>query len=910
MTGGNVVLPWQRNWKKRLKQLFSRKSKGLVQRTEYQGADHFSFSFFGKKINITKAKLFKYFAVSCFAGLLLLTLGLGLVFAWYAKDLPQPDKIVRREGFATKIYDRNDKLLYEVFADQKRIPVNWAEVPQNLKNATIAIEDKSFYEHKGFDPLGYLRIVYNALFKRRIIGGSTLTQQIVKNVLLSSERTLSRKIKEFVLAVQIERKYSKDEILQIYLNEAPYGGTAWGVVTAAETYFGKPLKDLNLIESAVLAGMPQSPSYYSPYGQHPDAYKYRTVDVLRRMREDGYINKEQEDQALKDLEKVQFQPAGGSILAPHFVMYVKSLLEERYGQNVVEQGGLTIKTTLDYDLHKQVQDIVTEEIKKVADDVHITNGAAMVMDPQSGEILSMVGSRNYFDEEYDGKVNVTLSLRQPGSSIKPVTYVTALRKGFTPESMIMDVKTEFPGVDAAHPYVPKNYNGKFNGPVSLRMALGSSLNIPAVKLLALVGVQDMMQVGYDMGLPTFEPSKEQIGRLGLSVTLGGGEVRLLELTTAYSTFANTGKRVEPISILEVKDRNGKVMEQYKKVEGKQVLTPEEAYLLSHMLADNNARQLTFGPNSLLNIPWRTVAVKTGTTDDQRDNWTIGWTPQAIVGVWVGNNDNTKMKAVASGVSGASPIWRRSILAALEGKPVIEFQKPSGIESVSLDKITGYPAHDDFESKEALVIKGTVPSAKDPYHVKLKVCREDENKLAPPENIAKGEYNEKEYFVFKENDPLMGETDNRWQKGIDEWVNSQTDSKYKAPTEYCKASDEVVVRITDPGEKSKISNEFDFKVRIGTDQELDKIVFYANDKKLGEVSEKPYQIRTRLDDGIYELRAQAYLKNGKSGDHAIRIGVNKDWDWAAPTPTPTATPTVAPTSTPVPTPTSNPDEDSD
>ncbi|MGI5827449.1 MAG: transglycosylase domain-containing protein [Patescibacteria group bacterium] len=876
---------WKRTWKKRLYQM-NRSSAGT------------RIAAVGKRWNLNKAKLFKYGAIACFAGLLLFTLTLTAAFAWYAKDLPQPDKIVRREGFATKIYDRNDVLLYEVFADEKRIPVELNQVPDYLKLATIAIEDKNFYGHEGFDPKGYLRIVYNLLFKQRLIGGSTLTQQTVKNVLLTSDRTLSRKLKELVLAIQIERRYTKDQILQIYLNEAPYGGTAWGVVAAAETYFGKHVQDLNLIESAILAGMPQSPSYYSPYGSNPEAFKGRTRDVLRRMREDGYISKEQEEQAIKDLDTVKFNPPGGSILAPHFVMYVKDQLEERYGQNLVEQGGLTVKTTLDYELHKKIQEAVTEEIEKVEESHHITNGSAVAIDPQTGEILSMVGSKDYFAEDYDGKVNVALSLRQPGSSIKPVTYVTALKEGFTQETMIMDTKTEFPGVKPGEPYVPKNYTGKFHGPVSLSAALGSSLNIPAVKLLAMVGVQDMMQVGYDMGISTFEPSKENIGRLGLSVTLGGGEVRLLELTTAYSSFANGGKRVEPVSILKVINKDGKVLDEHKQVEGKQVLTPQEAFIISHVLADNNARLLTFGPNSLLNIPGRTVAVKTGTTDDQRDNWTIGWTPQVIVGVWVGNNDNSKMASVASGISGASPIWRRSILAALDGKPVVEFTIPSGIETVHLDAVTGYPAHDDFPTKEVLIIKGTVPTGKDPYHVKLKVCKGDVNKLAPPELVAKGDYEEKEFFIFKEDDPFFGNSDNRWQKGIDEWVATQSDSRYHPPTEYCETNEEVVVRFDKPNDHEELSNEFEVRLRIGTSSDIDKIELFANDEKISTVKDKPYKTTVRLDDGVYDLKAKAYTTNGKTGEHTIKIGVNKPWDWTEPTPSP------SPTATP----TSEPDED--
>lgn len=882
-----------RIWKKRLndlkhQQMFSRLS--AVGKSRKKGFLN----------NINNAKLLKYIAIGSFVSLVLLVLTGISAFAWFAKDLPQPDKIVRREGFATKIFDRNGNLLYEVYADEKRIPATLEAIPLTVRQATIAIEDKDFYKHEGFDFKGYLRIVYNALFKQRIIGGSTLTQQIVKNVLLSQERTLTRKMKELVLAIQIERLYSKDEILQIYLNEAPYGGTAWGIATAAETYFGKSVKDLNLVESAILAGLPQSPSYYSPYGNNPDAFKFRTTDVLRRMREDGYITKDQEKQALADMEQITFRDPGVGINAPHFVMYVKGELEKKYGEQLVAQGGLQVTTSLDLELHQKIQSIVKEEIDQVAESAHITNGAVMVMDPQTGEVLSMVGSKDYFAQDYDGKVNVVLSQRQPGSSIKPVTYAAALSKGiFTPETMIMDVKTEFPGVDAAHPYVPKNYNGKFNGPVSLRTALASSLNIPAVKLLAMVGVDNMMQLAYDMGIESFDPTNENVNRVGLSVTLGGGELRLLDLASAYSTFANEGHKVEPISILKVVNRDAKVLEEVKPVKGKQVLSAQVAYLISHMLSDNSARSLTFGSNSLLNIAGRTVAVKTGTTDDQRDNWAIGWTPQVIVGVWVGNNDNSKMKSVASGVSGASPIWRRSILEVLNKKPAVEFPMPTNMEWTDLDKISGYPAHDGFESKSSIIIAGSQPSGADPIHTKLKVCRDDGGKLAPPDKVVRGDYDEKEFFVFKEDDPLYGNDDNHWQKGIDEWVASQSDSRYHPPTEFCSAGDDVGVVFETPGDHtSNLNNEFEVRVRVGTTGDIDKIEIYANGEKKGETKDRPYIVKIKLDDGTYELKAKVYRKDGKTGESTIRVGVKKDWDWAPqPSSTPTPSPIVSPTSTP-------------
>jgi len=454
---------------------------------------------------------------------------LFIVLPLFAFNLPSPDKIVRREGFSTKILDRNGEALYDIFEDERRTPVLFEDIPAYLKQATIAIEDKNFYSHSGFDPLGMLRGLSRIFTRGYAQGGSTLTQQLVKNVLLSSERTIFRKLREFILAVQIERRYSKDEILQMYLNEAPYGGTAWGVETAAETYFDKKTKDLNLIECAILAGLPQRPSVYSPYSKNPEAYKARTKDVLRRMMEDGYITNDQEEAALAELENIKFQEKGSSFKAPHFVQYVQKILEERYGEEVVGQGGLKVTTSLDLALQEEAQEIVSEEIEKV-ENQKITNGGAVVLDSQTGEILAMVGSKNFSDPDYDGQVNVTVALRQPGSSFKPITYATAFKEGYSPSSMIMDVSTKFPGGEGQPDYEPVNYDGKYRGPIQLRYALGNSINIPAVKLLALVGIKDVLETAYDLGIESLPPTKETLSRVGLSLTGGGGEVKLIERT--------------------------------------------------------------------------------------------------------------------------------------------------------------------------------------------------------------------------------------------------------------------------------------------------------------------------------------------------------------------------------------------
>jgi 1A family penicillin-binding protein len=855
------------------------------------------------KRRIKKGKLFPTLAALVFFCVLGGVLSTTLLFAWYARDLPRPDKIVRKEGFATRIYDRNEELLYDVYGEQKRTPVELSEIPDYLKQATVAIEDKDFYEHKGFDVRGWLRAVYNIIFKRRLQGGSTITQQLVKNVLLNPERTIPRKIKEFILAIQIEKKYSKDEILQMYLNEVPFGGTAWGVEAAAETYFGKKVSELDLVESAVLAGLPRRPTAYSPFGSNPKAYILRSTDVLRRMKEDGYISEELEDMAVKKLEEVEFASPQSGIKAPHFIMYVKEQLVERYGEKVVEQGGLKVVTTLDWELQEKAQEIVAQEIEKV-EFYDITNGAAMVFNPQTGEILSMVGSKNYDDPDYDGQVNVCLSLRQPGSAIKPVTYVTAFKRGYTPSTLIMDVKTEFPGGTGQPAYIPENYDGEFHGPLQIRYALGSSINIPAVKMLAMVGVEDMLETAYSMGFTTLKPSKKNLSRFGLSLTLGGGEIRLIDMVSAYSAFANSGLKVEPISILRVEDRHGKVLEEFKPVEGKQVLSPQEAYLISHILMDNQARLITFGEINSLRIDGHQVAAKTGTTDDKRDNWTVGWNPRFVAGVWVGNNDNSSMKRVASGVTGAAPIWRKIVIEAIRRYGSEDFVVPAGIVTADVDKLSGYRVHDDFPSRTEYFIEGTEPQGEDLIHAKLRVCQET-GLLASEVCEQKGLAEDKEFFVFDAK--KMKAEREEWQKWIDDWLLGQEDERYHPPTEECTSyhsgeTESISVYFDTPSDHQELSeNEFVVDIRVISPHEVVKVELEANGENKETWTGGPFRKTIYLDDGTYTLKAKAVDSAGNAGEAEIKIGVKVPWDWE-PEPTPTPTPTEAPaTPTPSPTP---------
>lgn len=827
---------------------------------------------------IQKSRLVVKLTKIAFLGVVILVLASLVIIPLFAFNLPSPDKVVRREGYSTKILDRNGESLYDIYVDKRRTPVSMDDIPLFLKQATVSIEDKNFYKHQGFDPMGIFRAFYNIIVYHKLQGGSTLTQQLVKNVLLTPERTIFRKIKEFILAIQIERKYTKNEILLMYLNEAPYGGTIWGVETASETYFGKKVKDLNLVESAVLAGIPQRPSYYSPYSSNPKAYVGRAQEVLRRMREDGNITKEQEQNAKNQLDTVIFQAKGASFKAPHFVQYVQKILEDRYGANAVEQGGLKVTTTLDLKLQEKAQEIVKEEIAKV-EKQRITNGAVVVLDSQTGEILAMVGSKDFNDPNYDGQVNVTMSLRQPGSAIKPITYATALKQGYTPSTLLMDTPTKFPGGVGQPDYEPVNYDGKYRGPVQLRYALGNSINIPAVKMMAMVGIRNVLETAYDLGLSTLSPTQETLNRVGLSLTLGGGEIRLLELTGAYGAFMNKGFKIEPTAILKVEDADGKVLEEVKPEKKKRVLTEEQAFLIADILSDNNARSIVFGLNSLLNIPGKQIAVKTGTTNEKRDNWTLGGNPQVVVGVWVGNNDNSPMLNVASGVSGASPIWRRILLEALIGKPTISFEVPSRIVSASVDSVSGYRAHDGFGARSEYFIQGTEPG-EDPVHIKLKVCRSD-GKLATPFDINQGNYDDKEYFIFKEDDPTAAKGGiNRWQEGINGWLATQSDSRYHPPTDYCGTQNPISLHfITPTDQTSNLPNQFDIKFTADSTSDITNIEFSVDGNKIRSYDAPPYEyLQYNLSDGKHELKIKVTDKDGHQDESMVRIGVNCAWDY--------------------------------
>ena len=582
---------------------------------------------------------------------------LPILFFIFISELPHPSQLSTGAiPKTTKIYDRHGELLYEIFVSQNRTPVPLSSVPVHLVEATIAIEDKDFYSHPGFDVRGMSRAFYENTTTDNLQGGSTITQQLIKSALLTPEPTISRKIKEVALAFWAERIYNKDQILEMYFNYVPYGGTAWGISAAAETYFDKEVSQLTLAESAFLAGLPRAPSIYSPFVGDGTSWRARQRAVLDAMVREGYINKREAQEAKG--ENLVFATNKTKLVAPHFVMYVKDLLIDKYGVGAVERGGLQVKTTLDMSLQREAEKIVTAEIEK-SENLRISNGAALVTDPTSGDVLAMVGSRDYYDVENDGNVNVVRMRRQPGSTIKLVTYALALESGYTEVTLLNDTPLSIEQ-EGSSPYKPVNYDGQFHGRVPLRNALANSYNIPAVRIAQDLGADAIVELGTRLGISSWASLEEY----GLSITLGGSEVTMLDLATAYGTVANEGERIDIDPILEIQDSGGEVIYQ-KQLKSEKVLSSGAAFILSDILADNKARSTEFGNNSPLHIPPHRVSVKTGTTDEKRDNWTIGYSSNRLVAVWVGNNDNTPMSPqLTSGLSGAAPIWNKIMSSLL------------------------------------------------------------------------------------------------------------------------------------------------------------------------------------------------------------------------------------------------------
>ncbi|MBU1130913.1 PBP1A family penicillin-binding protein [Patescibacteria group bacterium] len=802
--------------------------------------------------------------------LLFLTL-LGIIiliglFAWYSNELPDPNKLTERAiAQSTKIYDRTgEHLLYEIHGEEQRTLITLAEIPPYAIQATLSLEDKHFYEHSGISLWGIFRgLVVAKLQGKRFQGGSTLTQQLVKNAILTDERTIERKIKEIILAYQIEKKYSKEEILQMYFNEIPYGSTAYGIEAASHLYFGKSAKDLSLAEAAILAAMPQKPSYFSPYGSHLDELFGRQQYCLDQMVKLGYIA-EDKAAAAKD-EEINFKTKVEGIEAPHFVFFVKELLSEKYGEKLVEQGGLKIISTLDYDLQKKAEEIITEQTEKNLANYNASNAALVAIDIDTGQIITMVGSKDFFNEEIDGQVNVALANRQPGSSFKPVVYTAGFERGLVPETVVYDLETVFPVFDGN--YTPHDYDLKERGPVNLRTALAGSLNIPAVKMIYLAGIANVLDLADELGYTTLKDRS----RFGLSLVLGGGEVKLLEHTNAYAALAREGRVMKYTPILKIEGQNGKVMEEYKEQPTNKVIEPNIARMVTNILSDNEARAFIFGASNYLTIGDRPVAAKTGTTNDYRDAWTLGYTPQVAVGVWVGNNDNSEMKRGAAGGTVAAPIWNKFIKEAVADLPAESFKSPSydipdkpmlggnasGVK-VKIDKMSGLLATE--YTPQHLVEEKTFQQVHSILHYV-----DINDPLGPipehPEN--------NEYYSY-------------WEEAVNKWAQEQGLVNQSPPTEYDNihlAEDQPSVKITSPQNNQTITdNSYAVQLEIAVKKTFKKLEFYLDNTVFAinylDDSNQEITFPLTIINGPHLLTVKVYDEVENVAQNAVEINLNR------------------------------------
>ncbi len=796
------------------------------------------------------------------------------VLSFWIANLKIPDfssfderKIVQ----STKIYDRTGKiLLWDVHQDIKRTVVPSEKISRHLKNATVAIEDSAFYQHHGIDPTGIARAFLVNLGRGSLYGqgGSTISQQVIKNTLLTQEKSYARKIKEIILTLKLEKALSKDKILELYLNESPYGGSNYGTEAASQNYFGKSAGDLSLAESAYLAALPQAPTYYSPYGNHKDELEQRKNLVLKRMKDLGFIT-EKEESAAKN-EKVEFLPQREqSILAPHFSIYIRSYLENKYGKDAVEQDGLKVITTLDYELQQKAEELTLKYAEENKEKFNASNAGLVAVDPKTGQILVMVGSKDYFNTQDEGNFNVTLARRQPGSSIKPFVYATAFKNNFTPDTVVFDLDTEFntncstdhqplpeSSINPSDCYSPQNYDNIFRGPVTLRNALAQSINVPSVKTLYLAGIKESLGTMQNMGITTLKDPN----RYGLTLVLGGGEVSLLEMTSAYSVFANNGARNPAVGILKIEDNKGNVLEEYKERPA-QALEKNLALLVSDILSDNEARAPAFGERSYLYFPDRDVAVKTGTTNDYRDAWVIGYTPNLAWGVWCGNNDNTPMEKKVAGFI-AAPLWNAFYNEIYQKFPKEDFEEPTlqqepkpflrgdwrGGITYKIDKISGKLAT-EFTPQELT----------------------EEKAITQVHSIL--------YWINK-NDPLGPALENPandpqfrlWEKPVRDWMakqNIKEQTLEDAPKEYDdihKPEYAPKISVTNPTANQIYdpNSKMDVQIACQSRFEMEQADFFFNNMYLGSSNDNPFYFSfvpsdTNATKEMSEIKIIAYDK---------------------------------------------------
>ena len=850
---------------------------------------------FRKKSRTKHKKILKRILVFLVGAFAVFLIGIVGVFAYFVKDLPNADALNKRKVIeSTKIYDRTGTiLLYDVHGEEKRTLISFEEIPQHLKDATLVIEDDNFYHHFGIDFKGIIRAFLANLQGKKISqGGSTITQQLVKSTILSPEKTYARKIKEAILSIETEIKYTKDEIFNLYLNQIPYGSNAYGVEAASQTFFDKRAKELTIAESALLAALPQAPSYYSPHGSHLSELKNRQEYILERMLKFNYITQDQLDQA--KAEELKFSSVKNKFGAPHFIMYIKEYLEEKYGKDYIEQAGLKVYTTLDWDLQQIAEKIIAEGVAKNIKNHNANNAALVSIDPKTGQLLVMVGSKDYWAEEsspkgcvpgknclFEPNVNVSIRPRQPGSSFKPYAYATAFKKGFTTETALFDLPTEFSaGIDECpltnidyankNPlcYHPQNYDGKFRGPLTMRQAIAQSLNLPSVKVLYLAGVNETINTAQDMGIETLKDRS----RYGLSLVLGGGDVKLLEHAAAFSVFANEGVKNPLTAILKIEDSSGKVLEEYKEKPIK-VLEPQITRMISSVLSDEENRAPIFGSKSKLYIEGISVAAKTGTTQEYRDGWTIGYSPSLAVGVWAGNNDNTPMKYGSDGVYVAAPMWNEFIKQAYAKKQEERNNKRETKNYFELPETL-----EEFIPPEPIITNKDALNGRFAAETKVKVDRISgklATEMTPPNMLEERSYFQVHsvlYFLNKD-DPL-GEGDSRndpqfnnWEQPITEWLSSpERVGLYNRPLpqEYDNihtSENQPTIYIYSPYDNQLISDgllkiEAEANARPG----VEKVEFFLNNDLIGIRYSRPYSLN-------YELPPDT-----EEGEHVVEVRV--------------------------------------
>lgn len=840
-----------------------------------------------------RKKLFKVF-IGLFSFLFVVFIFTGTVVAFWIATLKIPDADSLNDikvAQSTKIYDRTGRIiLWDIHSEIQRTIVPLSSISRHIKNATIAIEDSSFYQHQGIDLAGILRATL-VNFKSGTLsqGGSTISQQLVKNTLLTTDKSFTRKIKEIILTLKIEKKLRKDKILELYLNAVPYGGSNYGIESASRNFFGKNSSDVSLAEAAYLASLTKAPTYYSPYGNHTEDLIKRKDLVLSKMADLGFIPREEAEAAKKE-EVVFLNKGQNSVKAPHFSVYIRSYLEEKYGKDIVEQGGLKVITTIDYPLQEKAEQIALKYAKENKEKFNASNNGIVAIDPKTGQILVMVGSKDYFNREDQGNFNVALAHRQPGSAIKPFVYAKAFEKGYSPDTVVFDVQTEFnPSCLDKYStstlissssssssdkkdecYMPENYDHKYRGPVTLRSALAQSLNVPSVKTLYLTGIQDSLNLMKDFGISSLADPN----RYGLTLVLGGGEVSLLELTSAYSVLANNGVRNPPTGLLLVEDKGGNVLEKYSD-KSKQVLDKNIALTITDVLSDNKARTPAFGANSPLYFPDRPVAAKTGTTNDNKDAWVLGYTPSIAAGAWFGNNDNTPMEKKVAGFI-IAPMWNEFLNETFKDLPKEEFEKPKKTKG-NKPFLNG-----DWLGGQTYLIDS----------VSGKLATE----LTPPELIQEKvlvQIHSILYWLDKNNPsgdrPSNPEKDPQfqmWEIPVRRWAES-ANIKDQTENDIPKEKDDVhkpefnpVLKIESPKENQAYNQNDDLIIKFSSQSKygLGQVDLFFNNNYLGSMNQEPYLFSFKPSNfgaiiNSSNIKIVAYDKVRNKSETVIPIKIN-------------------------------------